>query len=353
MSGRHRADRDGARATPGLELGGDDRVVGRIDRGSRARRRARGLARGVGHVALAQRAADLRSLGRKAACSPSPRRSTRRSTLPMQKAQQVELGRDLGAADERHDRARRTLERRATARRARPASAARRRPAGDAPAPRSRRARDAPPKTRRRHRARRAPASAWAKAGSFASSPGWKRRFSRSATCRRPQARRRRALRLGADAILGEGDLAAAERRAQRPATTGRSDSAGSGLPLGRPKCDITMTAAPLRDQRLDGRRQTLDAGRVADLAVLDRHVEIGAQQHPLAAHVDVVEGQEGLWHGSSEARRSVAALRAPSYRHLGVCEPALSPKANVGQSSINFVVVSSRKRRPFRRSAA
>ena len=54
-----------------------------------------------------------------------------------------------------------------------------------------------------------------------------------------------------------------------------------------------------LGDQRLDGRREALDAGRVGDDAVLDRDVQIGAQQHPLAAHIDVVEGQK-VGHRSS-----------------------------------------------------
>ena len=54
-----------------------------------------------------------------------------------------------------------------------------------------------------------------------------------------------------------------------------------------------------LPDQRLDGRREPLDPGRVGDRAVLDRHVQIGAQQHPFAAHIDVVEGAE-FRHGAT-----------------------------------------------------
>src|SRR5438309_4371378 len=61
-----------------------------------------------------------------------------------------------------------------------------------------------------------------------------------------------------------------------------------------------------LRDQRLDGRRQALDAGRVGDLAVLDRHVQIGAQQHALIGDIEFVERAEPrhlpiLLHGAGE----------------------------------------------------
>ena len=42
-----------------------------------------------------------------------------------------------------------------------------------------------------------------------------------------------------------------------------------------------------------DGRRDALDAGRVGDLAVLHRHVEVDAQQHALALDVGLIEGAE------------------------------------------------------------
>ena len=42
-----------------------------------------------------------------------------------------------------------------------------------------------------------------------------------------------------------------------------------------------------------DGRRDALDAGRVGDLAVLDRHVEVDAQQDALALHVGLIERAE------------------------------------------------------------
>ena len=42
-----------------------------------------------------------------------------------------------------------------------------------------------------------------------------------------------------------------------------------------------------------DGRRDALEPGRVGDAAVFHGHVEVDAQQHALALHVDVIEGAE------------------------------------------------------------
>ncbi len=50
--------------------------------------------------------------------------------------------------------------------------------------------------------------------------------------------------------------------------------------------------AALVRDLG-DGRRDALDAGRVGDLAVLGRHVEIDAEQNALSVHVGLIEGFE------------------------------------------------------------
>ena len=49
-----------------------------------------------------------------------------------------------------------------------------------------------------------------------------------------------------------------------------------------------------LADQFADGRRQPLDPRQVGDLAVADRHIEVGPQQHALAGDVEVVECAEG-----------------------------------------------------------
>src|SRR5262249_44676903 len=42
-----------------------------------------------------------------------------------------------------------------------------------------------------------------------------------------------------------------------------------------------------------DGRSHALDAGHVGDFAVLDRHIEIDAHEHALAAHVSLIERVE------------------------------------------------------------
>src|SRR3954471_18697133 len=44
-----------------------------------------------------------------------------------------------------------------------------------------------------------------------------------------------------------------------------------------------------LCQQRLDRRRQPLDAGRVGDLAVLDRDIQVGAHQHAFAGDIEIV----------------------------------------------------------------
>src|SRR5215469_17687173 len=44
------------------------------------------------------------------------------------------------------------------------------------------------------------------------------------------------------------------------------------------------------RNQCLDCRREALDASGVGDLAVLDRHVEVGAQQYALTPDIEIVD---------------------------------------------------------------
>ncbi len=108
--------------------------------------------------------------------------------------------------------------------------------------------------------------------------------------------RRDRFRRDVADAVGGEGDRTAKDfgdrrgdgperilgvRPALRPAEMGEQND----------------LAALLRDFR-DGRRHALDAGRVADLPVFHRNVEVDAQQHAFAGERGVVESSEGLGHG-------------------------------------------------------
>ena len=73
----------------------------------------------------------------------------------------------------------------------------------------------------------------------------------------------------------------------------GASDISGTRLPFGRSKWLHTTTRAPLGGQLADGRAQPLDARQVGDLAVAHRHVEIGAEQHPLPRDRDAVQRPE------------------------------------------------------------
>ena len=133
-------------------------------------------------------------------------------------------------------------------------------------------------------------ASSSTKAGSFFSSSLWKRVFSRQqhvAVLHRGDGLLGRL----ADAIVREGD-----RLADAPATAPRrpaSANPSASRPFGRPKCASRMTLPPLPADLGDGRRDALDAGRVGDLAVLHRHVEIDAHEHALARDVGVIEGAE------------------------------------------------------------
>jgi len=46
---------------------------------------------------------------------------------------------------------------------------------------------------------------------------------------------------------------------------------------------------API-DQRRDCRREPLDTRGIGHRAIPYRHVQVGAQQHPFAAHIHVIE---------------------------------------------------------------
>jgi hypothetical protein len=99
-------------------------------------------------------------------------------------------------------------------------------------------------------------------------------------------------LGFGPDAIGGEGDTLAAQRLADfgsqalqrifrvrlalRAAEMGHQHHLGAAV-----------------EQLFQGRRQALDAGGVGYLAVLRRDVQVGADQHPLAGDIDLVERTE------------------------------------------------------------
>ena len=99
-----------------------------------------------------------------------------------------------------------------------------------------------------------------------------------------------------ADAIGGEADRAAevfGDGRGDGPQRIGFVRPA-----LGPAEMGEQDHLAALVGDFADRRQHALDAGRVADLAVLHRHVEIDAQQHALALHLGGVEGAEGMGHG-------------------------------------------------------
>ena len=62
------------------------------------------------------------------------------------------------------------------------------------------------------------------------------------------------------------------------------------------------MTAAPGRESSVDGRDRRADARVVGDLAVVERDVEVDADEDPLARDVDVADGQ--LVHAVMRCRR-------------------------------------------------
>src|SRR6516164_983705 len=113
-------------------------------------------------------------------------------------------------------------------------------------------------------------ARAWANSGELASSPGWKRRFSRSATCPGCSAATTRFA--SSPMQSGKGHLLAAygllERADQGPQ---RKDRVGPALGAAEMRHHDDFGA--VRDKCLDGRRETLDPGRIGDRAVLDRDV--------------------------------------------------------------------------------
>jgi hypothetical protein len=63
-----------------------------------------------------------------------------------------------------------------------------------------------------------------------------------------------------------------------------------------------------------DGRCDALEPCRVSDAAIVGGHVEIDAQQHALALHVDVIEGRNVFVIGGSRAAilRDAAPCAAP-----------------------------------------
>ncbi len=106
---------------------------------------------------------------------------------------------------------------------------------------------------------------------------------------------------LVANAIRGKGYLPAGDRLLQRR-DQGPQRKGWVRPALGAAEMRHDDNFGAFVDQRLYGRREPLDSGRVGHDTVLDRDVQIGAQQHPFAAHIDVVEGIEAR-HGTGISR--------------------------------------------------
>ena len=121
-------------------------------------------------------------------------------------------------------------------------------------------------------------------------------------------------------------------RRRARPAPATSAGAMGrkrqrrvAALRAGR-NATSRRSRAPLRaSSRMVGARRSMRVASL-DLAVLHRHVEIGAQQHRLAAGVDVVERQE-FRHGArvngsgcGRSARSGVAERDPGHRSPPRC---------------------------------
>ena len=82
--------------------------------------------------------------------------------------------------------------------------------------------------------------------------------------------------------------VAAASSRS-RAATGAIAYFARSSSVFGRPRCEQTRTsAAPRSSKQLQRRQRRADAGVVGDPAVLERHVQVGADEDGLARDVGV-----------------------------------------------------------------
>ena len=112
----------------------------------------------------------------------------------------------------------------------------------------------------------------------------------------------------GADAVLGERDLAAAERPAQGP-DEGAQGQVVQALALRSAEMGKDNRRSALVADLPDGGREAVEPGRVGDGPLFHRNVEIGAQQHPLSGE------REGTDRPRHRPRRVSRAGRAPLRR--------------------------------------
>src|SRR3982074_608731 len=120
-------------------------------------------------------------------------------------------------------------------------------------------------------------ASSATNAGSFFSSSMWKRVFSRQRT---------------SPSFIALTAFSATSPTQSSAKATGLLITWASAAATG-----FSQSLAALVGNFSDGRRDALEPGGIGDAAVLHGHVEIDAQQHALALHVDVIEGAECFGH--------------------------------------------------------
>ncbi len=111
-----------------------------------------------------------------------------------------------------------------------------------------------------------------------------------------------------ADAVGGEGHVTTTDRALERRYHQAQGEG-GIGFAPRTAEMRHHDHLRALLDQRFDRRRESFDAGGVGDDAILDRDVQIGAQQHALAADIDVIEGSKfrhGLVGSCSQSMDSI-----------------------------------------------
>ena len=93
-----------------------------------------------------------------------------------------------------------------------------------------------------------------------------------------------------ADAVVGEHDRPA--EQLGEAIATGRRLNSGVGLPFGRPRWLARMTVAPCSSAYWIVGSDDWIARVVADDAVLERDVEVDADEDPLALEIEVADGE-------------------------------------------------------------
>ena len=224
------------------------------------------------------------------------------STLAEEVLDDLDLVRHLRAAEHRHERPLR-------ARRAPPryfSSSSIRKPGGRlrqraSPCPRSTRARGGSSRTRRSRRRRRVPPAAARTPGRSSPLPcgsGGSRAATRLSPCARAAAM---AVAAGSPTQSSANAHRPAEQLPPGASATGFRLNSGLGPPLGRPRCDARITVAPCSSAYLivgsDART------RVSSLIapVLDRDVEVDADEDALAREIEIADGQ--LRHGRTSVQ--------------------------------------------------